>query len=144
MDARESRSVARKGALEVISSSLLLEAGLWPALKQVSHDFVQPGDENLQVQKFHSLCGQPLPALHYPTSDAFFFFPSDIRPEPSKTVAAAAACDVMSCGTMEKRVWLHYLGKYSLSSFRQLLDHSVLTFPVSSTEPCAEEQPGRR
>lgn len=38
------------------------------------------------------------------------------------------------------------LVKCSLSSFRQLLNHLVLNIPVcvSSTEPCAEEQPGRQ
>lgn len=40
MEAQESRSVAQEGALEVISSNLLLEAGLGPALKQVSRDLV--------------------------------------------------------------------------------------------------------
>lgn len=73
MKAQESCSVTWKGALEVILSNLLLEAGLWPALKQVSHDFFQTGDENLQELKFHSLCGQPGLDLHDPTSGTFFF-----------------------------------------------------------------------
>lgn len=73
MEARESHGVTWKGALEVILSSLLLEAGLQPALKQVSHDFFQTGDENLKGQKFHSLYEQPVLVLHHLTSDTFFF-----------------------------------------------------------------------
>lgn len=44
------------GPLEIISSSLLFEAGLLPALRHISHGFVYPSLENIQGQEF----AQPL------------------------------------------------------------------------------------
>lgn len=82
------------------------------------------------------------------TLPVMLFF-SDNHSEPSKTVAAAACCvmwhrgEEFSSTILVNTCCLCY--KYSLSIFRQLLDHAVLTFPVymPSTEPCAKEQPGR-
>lgn len=135
MEAQESRRVAWKGAPEVTSSSLLLEAGLQPALKQVSCDFCLARWWKRPRTEIPQLLWAARSVLYYPTSDAFPHW-------PSKMGCCCLLCHVAPW----RRFWLRYLGKYSLSGFRWLLDHSALTFPgyVSSTKPCAKEHPQRR
>jgi len=56
MEKYDPKHVSCVGPLAIISSSLLFEARLFPALHHISHSFVYPSLENFQGQVF----AQPL------------------------------------------------------------------------------------
>lgn len=91
---------------------------LWPALKQVSCDFFpdrwwKPPRTEISQPLWSAWSG---PALSYQWHFFFWYL--------SWTFQDCHCCCLLCLVAPWRRVCLHYLGKYPLSSFRQLLDHS--------------------